>query len=280
MLRLLLAIIIAATTAFMSFAQQAEDTEYLKLVEKADSAIGKADYSEAIGLLKQAMRLEPGNPTNVMLLSNTGMLHYYMGEDSLAIQTLDMAHDMAPSSVTVLLNRARVNNGIGRHSQALMDYTRITELDSTLAEPWIQKGILQLRGGDVRGAEAALAEAEKIDPNSREIFVAKALLFSRTNRPKEALPYLNQLIKKDATAEYYAERAMCRLALDDLSGASDDIGNGLQLAPDYADLYIARALLNKRRFREKDSREDVKKALQLGANPEYMKALGLKWESK
>ena len=254
---------------------QEKENEYMKLIASADSAINQENYTIAINLFRDAMRLLPGNPNNILLLSNVGMLHYYLGNDSIALETLNMAHDMAPSSVTVLMNRARVNNGTGRYSEALKDYTLVAEMDTTLAEPLIQKGLLQLRGGDVRGAEASLAKAAEIDDKSNEILVSYALLYSKTARPKEAIPYLNKLIKKDPQSEYYVERAMCRIRIDDLAGASDDIGRGLELDPDNADLYLARALLNKRWFREQDSKADAAKAIALGADPQLVHAYGL-----
>lgn len=275
-LTFLLAILMGLPLCMAQGNSEIAESEYFLLVERADSAIAKEDYNLAIDFLQKAMRLEPSNPSNILLLSNTGMLQYYSGMDSLAISTLNMAHEMAPSSVTVLLNRARVNAGIGNPSGALADYTLVTQLDSTLIDPWIQRGILQLRGGDVRGAEASLEKAASIEPDSRETFVAFALLYSRTNRPSEAIPFLNKLIKKEPMAEYYAERALCRIATDDLSGASSDIGEGLILDPDNPDLYVARSLLNKKRFREKDSQDDAKEAIIRGANPEYLKALGIR----
>ena len=275
-LTFLLAVLMGVPLCMAQGKSEIAESEYFLLVERADSAIAKEDYTLAIDFLQKAMRLEPSNPSNILLLSNTGMLQYYSGMDSLAISTLNMAHEMAPSSVTVLLNRARVNAGIGNPSGALADYTLVTQLDSTLIDPWIQRGILQLRGGDVRGAEASLEKAASIEPDSRETFVAFALLYSRTNRPSEAIPFLNKLIKKEPMAEYYAERALCRIATDDLSGASSDIGEGLILDPDNPDLYVARSLLNKKRFREKDSQNDAKEAIIRGANPEYLKALGIR----
>lgn len=254
------------------------DNEYIRLVEQADSAINASEYELALELLKDAMRMEPSNPSNILLLSNTGMLQYYIGKDSLAIETLSMAHNMAPNSVTVLMNRARVNRGLGNYSDALADYNNALEIDSTLIDAHVQKAIIQLRGGDVRGAEASLNAAEKLDDKDTDLWVARALLYSKTNRPAEALPYLNRLIKKERLSEYYAERAICRLRTDDYIGASEDIGDGLELDPDNPDLYVARALLNKLRFLEKDSQADTRRAIDRGANPAYLKALGLKSE--
>lgn len=249
---------------------------YMLLAGQADSLIAAGDYGGAIDKIVQAMRAEPSNPGNLLLLSNQGMLYYYIGNDSLALECLNQAHEMAPASVTVLLNRARVNHGIGNYSRALADYDRATQLDSTLVDAWIQKGLLQLRGGDVRGAEASIEEAEKLESKLKEVAVSKAILYSKTNRPAEALPYLNLLIKKDPQPEYYAERAICRLRTDDLGGAAEDIVDGLQLDRNYADLYVARALLNRRRYREKDAKADIQRAVEEGASVEYIKALGFK----
>lgn len=246
----------------------------MKFVESADSAIAAADYVKAITSLQKALRSEPANPNNLLLLSNLGMLNYYIGNDSVALATLNIAHDLAPSSVTVLLNRAKVNNGIGNFAEALLDYTEVTQLDSTLVDPWIQKGMLQLKGGDVRGAEAAIARATAIEPDSKETILANALLYSKTNRPKEAIPLFNKLIKNDPQSEYYAERGMCYLRLDDLAAASEDIAKGLELDASNPDLYITRALLNRRRFRENDAKADAAHALKLGASQALLKAMG------
>lgn len=269
------ALMITAVPVLMAETNEEKEVRYMEMVARADSCIGAEDYAEAIRQLQEAMRLLPSNPNNILLLSNMGMLHYYLGNDSVAVETLNMAHEMAPASVTVLLNRGRVNNTLGREADALRDFTEAARLDSTLTEAWVQRGLLQLRGGDVRGAEASLARAEELDPESRETVVSKALLYSKTNRPKEALPYLNRLIKKEQQSEYYVERAMCRLQLDDLGGAAEDIADGLKLDAGNGDLYVARALLNKRRYREKDAQKDAEQAVKLGADPRLLKLYGL-----
>lgn len=251
------------------------DDKYIKLVEKGDSAVAAESYATALEFYSEAMRLEPSNPSNILLLSNTGMLQFYMGEDSLAIRTLSMAHDIAPSSVTVLMNRARVYNANSQYARALEDYDKVTQLDSTLADPWRQKAMLQLQGGDVRGAETSIEKATAIEPDSTATLLVNAILYSSTSRPAEAIPYFTRLIKKDAEAEYYAARAMCRLMTDDLNGASEDISDGLRLNDNDPELYVARALLNKRRFREKDSRQDAATAMKKAATIERLQSLGL-----
>ena len=78
------------------------------------------------------MRLEPSNPGNIMLMSNLGIVQYNSGKDSLALVTLTQAHDIAPRSVTILGNRARVLMAMGRFEEARADYSAIVEADSTM----------------------------------------------------------------------------------------------------------------------------------------------------
>ena len=85
-----------------------DDTPYLRLMGLADSAIAKEDWRKAEMLLVEALRLEPANPSNVILVSNLGMMRFYQGRDSMAIATLNDAHEMAPRAVVVLSNRGSV----------------------------------------------------------------------------------------------------------------------------------------------------------------------------
>lgn len=251
----------------------ASDTPYMLTVELADSAIASGDWGRALHLLDSAMHLEPSNPSNVLLLSNAGMLHYYLGEDSAALVALDAAHAMAPASVTVLTNRARVYNAKGDNIRAFADYKLVTELDSMLFDPWLQLGFLQLRGGDFKGAESSISHAEELEPNNTQVILTRALYLESTGKPAEAIPYYSKLIRNEASPELYAARAICNIRIDDLGEAADDIAKGLELAPGDADLLVARSLLNRRRYREKDAEADARAAVAAGADPLRVKVI-------
>ncbi|MDE6543269.1 MAG: tetratricopeptide repeat protein [Muribaculaceae bacterium] len=249
------------------------DTPYMRAVERADSAIAGQDWERALHLLDSAMHLEPSNPSNVLLLSNAGMLHYYLGQDSAALAALNAAHAMAPASVTVLTNRARVLNALGDNTHAFADYQLVTQLDSTLFEPWLQLGFLQLRGGDFKGAEASIAKAEELEPDNVQVILTRALYLESNGRPGEAIPYYTRLIRNEPSPELYAARAICNIRTDDLGEAADDISKGLELAPADPDLLVARSLLNRRRYREKDAEADARAAVEAGADPLRVKVI-------
>ena len=81
---------------------------YFDLMGDADKAISEGKWLEAEKSLKDAMALDPENPSNILLMSNLGLVQFYLGQDSAAIATLSDAHKRAPVSVTVLKNRAEV----------------------------------------------------------------------------------------------------------------------------------------------------------------------------
>ena len=251
------------------------DTPYLKLVDDADKAVAKGDYQLAINLLNEALKIEPDNSGNVMVLSNLGMLNYYMGSDSLAIGYLTMAHQMAPESVTILSNRAKVYTETNRLGAALRDLEKITRLDSTLYRPYLNMGVIYLTAGDSARAHVALDKMSKLTDTSksRECTAALAWLATVRGDNVDGLKQYSILIAQEPTADLYAARALCHVALDHFSEASEDIAAGIELDAECAELYVARACLNKRTYRNDDALNDAQKAINLGASRDRVKSL-------
>ena len=124
---------IISALLFAPLAAKASENEteslYFKKIDEADKACAEGLWHEAENALVEALRAEPANPSNVLLISNLGIIRFNMGQDSLAIATLNDAHSMAPASVTILSNRAKVLAANGYDEEAYLDYSRIIELD-------------------------------------------------------------------------------------------------------------------------------------------------------
>lgn len=262
----------ALLSALPVFAQQSQT--YLDIVGEADSAIAENRWEDAQRLLLRALRSEPGNPTNVLLMSNLGIVRFQLGQDSLALATLNEAHAIAPASVTVLSNRARILNAMGRDNDAYLDYSRILELDSTVIEPRFYHGMIAMYSGDMATAEKDFAKLQELAPNATMTSIGLAALYSATGQYIEAIKQYSSLIKHDpSAAEYYSGRAACYLMTQQLNEASQDIASGLKLNPDDGELYLYRAYLNRLRYRNDDALSDARKALELGISPDRIAAL-------
>ena len=272
----LFCVILVAVGAW--FAACAEDsgfmkTDYMKYVQWGDDAVAKSKWGEAITDYEEAMRTEPSNPQNVMLLSNVGMLHHYAGKDSLALHTLSEARAMAPASVVILKNRAQVLADMNRVDDAMRDYDLLLSMDSTYTDAWFGRAALNLRMARYDNAEADALKLLALQPDNLQGKYVLSLIYSNTGRPAEAIPMFTALIDDKPQAPLYADRALCRLQLDELPEAADDIARGLELNPDEAELYYCRAILNLRRFREEDARKDADKAIELGMYAPMVNAL-------
>lgn len=262
-----LAAVIIAVFISLAAPRTLADTDYMKYVQWGDEAIARQKWDEAINCFQEAMRLEPANPQNVMLLSNVGMLHHYAGEDSLALHTLSEARAMAPASVVILNNRARVLTSMGRADDALSDYNLIISMDSTYAEAWYDRAALNMRRGKLDSAHSDALRYCELKPDGLQGKLLMAVIHSNSGHPELALPLYTELIESKPEAVYYSARSMCRLVLEQLPEAADDIALGLELDPADPELYYCRAFLNLKRFRQDDARADLDHAVTLGLDP-------------
>lgn len=271
-LRLCLLAALMATLLPAAFAAD-ENPLYMRYVQKGEESIEKNNYSDAIAWFEEAMSLEPSNPQNVMLLSNVGMLHFYQGEDSLALHKLSEARAIAPASVVILNNRTRVLTAMNRIDDALADYAIIERLDSTYTPAIYDRATLLMRKGELDKALESALRCDSLKPDEPQTSLLLAVIYSNMNRPQEAIEYYTKMIKTSPEAVYYSARAMCHLVLEELPEAADDIASGLELDPHDPELYYCRAYLNHLRFRDEDARADLDSAMRLGLDPDRARAL-------
>lgn len=250
-----------------------EEDPYFLLMGEADKAIKDKDYPTAALRLKEALNVGPDRPSNPLLLSNLGMVYSQMGQDSLAIATLDRALEMAPSMSVVLTNRGRLHLKGGCNAEAYDDFSRAIAKDSLSADARYYHGLMSLYGGKADIAEGDFAVLAGIDPEGYNTHAALGALYSLTGRERQAIPHYKKLIELDPSAEYYSALAGCYLALGELSEASETIATGLSKFDRDPELYYYRAMLNRDRYRPDDARKDAELALRYGASPARVKAL-------
>lgn len=248
---------------------------YIKLVEKADKAIQNDKYDEAIEYLTEALHAEPDNSGNVMLISNLGMLYYYTGQDSLAIDCLSLAHEMAPGSLTILNNKVKVLMETGQYDRVMPDLQLLLEMDSTLVQPVLNIAIIQLSRGEIDQAAVTLERVQKMTDvtKSKECSAALAWLASIREDDQQALEYYTALINMEPSASLYASRAMSHIKLEHYIEAADDISSGIEMDSECPELYVARAYLKRRTYLNDEALKDAQKAIDLGANRERIKKL-------
>ncbi len=269
------AYLILLITFFHSLAAKDLTTHYIKCLTEADSLVKLSDYAEAENKFNEAIESEPDNPMNVLLLSNIGLMRHYSGSDSTALEILTKAAALAPSSVTVRSNKAKVMTSLNLLAQAEIEYGLIAALDSTIAEPLYMQTIINLQQGNTIKADSISSMLINRFPENLQAQEARAYFLVANRNYEQAIPLLNKAIKADPTASNYSQRAFCHLMLENLNDASADITSALNLDPMNAELYAYRAALNKMRYRPDDADNDARHALQLGASRKQLQQLGV-----
>lgn len=250
---------------------------------------GKALYQSAYGDdraaledLKKATELDPNLPDAYQYL---GRLYDSQKEYELAVAAYDKAiianrHDR--DSRTMKASDLRT---LGRVGEAIDVYTGIMQEFPRKSQPYLQRGELYeyLQQYDKALADYSIAadmkESEK-DLGSTQPFRARAKLYSKLNRSRDAIGDFDQILKRDPYDEESLRlRALEYLKLGDEPKALADLNRSIELAPDYGRAsYEARAKIFKRQGKQALADADLKKASSIKAKPAEVPIYSIKRE--
>lgn len=248
-------------------------TVYFAMVDSAQQAIKAENWLQAENYLLEAIKSEPGNPSNSLLLSNIATIQRRQGRLNEAIRNYSMAIDLTPNAVTLLHNRAAVYILLDSIALAQADYERIMLIDESDVESRYTHGMLALNLGDTKTAQKDFDDILRINPNSGMAKQGEGYLHKHAGEYEKAAQCFSEVIKVKPSSTLLANRADCYLATKQLNDASIDIANALELDPDDPYLYVLRAKLNKLRFNREDMERDIKLAVAHGIDKNEARAL-------
>jgi len=260
-------LVFSVIALLMFFSAELYSQTYEELVNRAIDYQEAADYVAAEQVLKEAMRKEPANPGNTLLLSNLGTIQRVLGKYSEALLSYSAALGRHPNAVFVLQNRASLFCEIDSIDKALQDYNAILLIDENNVDALYRRGLVHI---DRKNLLAAENDFEKIKQNSPENLLASsgiALLMKRRGEWDKAEELYSDLIYKNkSNADLYLNRAECYLETKRLARTQEDLNKALSLGNTSPFLFIMRGRLKLEQFDKFSAREDFSKAKELGAN--------------
>ena len=248
-------------------------TVYYAFVDSAQHCINNNNWAKAEHFFLEAIKSEPSNPNNTLLLSNMATIQRRQGRLEEAIKNYTLAINITPNAVTLLHNRAAVYILVDSIALAQADYERIIMLDESDVESRYTHGMLALEMGDNKTAEKNFEDILRINPNSGLAKQGQGFLNKHAGNYAKAIECFGEVIKVKPSSTLLANRADCYLATKQLNEASLDISNALELDPDDPYIYILRAKLNKLRYNRDDMDRDIKLAIAHGIPEDEAKAL-------
>ena len=138
--RIILPIAFCLITANLSLKAQS----YTDYIDSSFIYIEAGNLTKAENALLKALRTEPANPGNVLLLSNLGTIQRNLGKLPEALQSYNNALVMSPKSLTLLNNRAALWAEMDSLQRAKDDYSSILFIDEKNEESLYRRGLIFL----------------------------------------------------------------------------------------------------------------------------------------
>ncbi len=253
----------------VSFCSSAQT--YEELVSKSLDYVDAKEYAAAELVLKEAMRKEPANEGNILLLANLGTIQRQLGKSNEALISYSSALSKYPNNVFVLQNRAALFCEVDSLNAAMRDYNVILSIDEKNTEALYRRGLIYMSQKNLLAAENDFEQILIIKPDDVQALSSLAfVLKSRGDWTQAESKYTDLIFKYKSQPEFYVNRAECYLQLDKKGRAKSDLDQAQQLGYKDPLLYIFKGELDIHQFDKFSAKQNFEKALELGANKEII----------
>lgn len=254
----------------LSFSLAGQD--YQTLVNRAAQQIDASRLDSAAISLQRAMRLDPANENNSVLLLNLGIIQRQLKEYDNAFISFTAALPNNPIPDIVLHNRASLLVELGRFDEAMDDYNALINDFPDDVEAYYRRGVLFLEENNRAKAEADFRKAEEIDQNNMYTKLSKALLFKLDGKWELAEMVYTDLINSETNSDpsFYMNRAECYINSGKTLLASADLRSVELSQTDNPYYYFLRGRVRLDQFDKSAAKADFKKAKSMGYDSEIV----------
>ncbi len=247
---------------------------YYQWVERADSCIKAKDWEGAERSLLNALRAEPANGQNQLLMSNLGTVQRYAGKYEVALKSYSNGLLMEPHSIYLLRNRAALFAEMDSLESAYQDYSRILLIDDTDEDALYNRGLIALERNDTLASRADFERILKLNPASGNGRIGFASWLKAMGYYPEAIDVYSQVIRMNPDkVMLFVGRAEAYLFAGQYAKADKDIERIIELAPNDPEGYVLRALAHLARYEDGLAKKNLERAVELGYDPEEAKWL-------
>ena len=257
-------IFILSLLCSLSLALNAQQS-YNQLSEATIRAIEVDSLQTAEQLLKEAMKLEPANPSNGLLFSNLAWVQKQLGQYEQALESYICAINLIPTSVPILLDRAALYTEMGDATLARYDYSRVLDYDPNNKEALLMRAYLNSIRREYGASRADYLQLLAVDKGNFNGKLGLAMLSQKEGKLREAIEHINELMNSypdDATL--YVARADIESEMNHNDLALIDLEKAIELAPSDANAYTLRAEIYLLQGKKALAKADFEKAISLG----------------
>lgn len=208
---------------------------------------------------------------------NVRGIAYGMQEDyEKALADMNKAIRMKPISSEYYYNRGKIYLHMGDYNQAISDFNHSLRLKSNDDEIYFNRGLAFKGKADYEQAIADLSQALHYNPYNEETYCNRGLVFYLKGDYEKALEDFKMSLRINQNyAEAYNNMGLCFNMKGNNDKAITNFTTAITIKPGYAEAYNNRAVSFSKLKRYDEAKEDIQKALKLGArvNPRFLEYL-------
>lgn len=259
---------VALANVFQLAAQTSQeelDRQYAACITRSFDYLEEDSLQQAVEAIREALKLQPGNPSNGMLLGNMGSIQRRQGLLTEAEQSYTIGLGFLPENVTLLDSRASLYAEMEEYQKAIDDYTSVIGHEPENENAYYERALCRLMNHDTIGARLDLEQIDRFNPNSAKSRLGMAYVYKAQRMFREASEIYDALIERNPrSAQLYRERAEVFYLSGRMAAALDDVNHSIRIDPREPYSYILRAQIRYARKDREFARRDLNQALELG----------------
>ena len=247
---------------------------YDELITRSFDYLDVDSLPEAEEALREALRIEPGNPGNGMLLLNLGTIQRRQGKLKEAEESYTIGLAFLPNNLTLLNSRAQLFAEMEKYPEAINDYTEVIYHEPENEDAYYERALCKLMNQDTLGARLDLEQIDRFNPNSAKSRLGMAYVYKAQQMWREASELYDALIERNPrNASLLRERAEVFYFSNRMGAALDDVNKSIDFDPRDPYSYLLRAQIRYAKGDREFARRDLNQALELGLNKEEVRDL-------
>lgn len=247
---------------------------YDELITRSFDYLDADSLPEAEEALREALRIEPGNPGNGMLLLNLGTIQRRQGKLKEAEESYTIGLAFLPNNLSLLNSRAQLFAEMEKYPEAINDYTEVIYHEPENENAYYERALCKLMNQDTLGARLDLEQIDRFNPNSAKSRLGMAYVYKAQQMWREASELYDALIERNPrNASLLRERAEVFYFSNRIGAALDDVNKSIDYDPRDPYSYLLRAQIRYAKGDREFARRDLNQALELGLNKEEVRDL-------
>lgn len=254
---------------------------YQQCVRKAIDFLAVDSVEKAKSQFKEALRLEPASPSNVVVYRYLGHIYEHEGKLQNALDSYGKGLHMEPADTALRMRRAALFLLLGNEERAVQDYSDVLERHADCLDAYYFRAYAYMCQRKYPLARADYERILRMDNMHENAGLGLVLLNDKDRRPREAMEGINRLIEcYPKHSHLYLVRAGMEAERKQYEPARHDYERAVALAPEDSEPYLSRAIFYLQTGERSNARTDLKRALQYGADPDVVATLMLQTASK